>query len=114
MDYVISAIAGAAYGIGIGLLKYVLLWWKIIHPKEGAKPISKGGIFARMGISYALNVVILLIVFLLRDVMPLNFSVTIVAAAFGVIIASKVFSTEKFNKRLLEQAALEDSQGGLQ
>lgn len=104
MIYVISAAVGFIYGLTAGLIKYVLLWWRFIRPKKNAEQINKAGIFIRMGASHVLNAVILLVVFLLRDMLPLDFVVTIVATTVGLAISGRLFSTKKIS-RYLDQAS---------
>lgn len=105
MVYVISAVVGVIYGIAAGLIKYVLVWRRFIRPKKNAEEIHRAGIFVRMALSHVLNAVILLVVFLIRDMIPLDFVVTIVAAAAGLAISGRLFSTKKFSGYLIDQAS---------
>lgn len=105
MIYVISAVVGAGYGFAAGLLKYVLLWRKVIRPNENAEEVKTAGIFIRMGLSYVINVLILLVVFLLKDILPFDFTVAIIAAATGLVISGKVFSTKRFSGYLMAQGS---------
>lgn len=116
MIYVISAVAGAVYGFGTGVLKFILLWWRVMRPKEGDKPVTKGALFMRIGASFVINIIILLVVFLLRNVLPLHFVTTIIAAATGLVISGWAFSGKRFTERMFATANenKNDSLGGLQ
>lgn len=105
MIYLLSVAVGAIYGLAAGLIKYVLIWWRFIRPKKNAEQIHKAGIFVRMALSHVLNAVILLVVFLLRDTLPLDFVVTIVATTAGLAISGRLFSTKKISGYLIDQVS---------
>lgn len=105
MIYIISAAVGVVYGIVAGVIKYVLLWRGFVRPKKNAEQINKAGIFVRMALSHVLNAVILLVVFLLRDMLPLDFVVTIVATTVGLAISGRLFSTKKISGYLIDQVS---------
>lgn len=83
---ILGVLVGLAYGFLIGFLKYVFLWKKLAKANED---ITSGMIYKRMGISYVVNILTLLLVFLLRKVMPFDFFWTIFAAAIGLSISTK-------------------------
>lgn len=85
--YVESVIAGLAYGALIGLLKYVLLWRKTLKTNE---EMNRGALYVRLGIGYALNVAALLFVFLIRNIMPLDFALTLIATAVAMSLTGKL------------------------
>lgn len=82
-----GAIAGFIYGALIGVVKYTALWRNIIKTD---KEITTGVLYARLGIGYAINVATLFLVFILRNIMPLHFAATLIAAAVGLSLAGKL------------------------
>lgn len=96
MEYVIGAIAGAIFGGAVGAGKYFFLWRKLLNPKYEPKTnFTATTIYIKMGASYIINILTLLIVFLLRDVMPFDFVAAIIATAIVLSISSRVFSINK-------------------
>ncbi len=87
-----------------------------MRPKEGDKPVTKGALFSRIGASFIIDIIILLIVFLLRNILPLNFVTTIIAAATGLVLSGWAFSGNKFTELVFATANenKNDSLGGLQ
>ena len=84
---VAGAIIGLIYGGLIGLIKYVCLWKNVIKTE---KELTMGVLYIRMGIGYAVNILTLLLVFLIRNAIPLNFMATLLAAAVGLSLAGKL------------------------
>ncbi|MBQ9016216.1 MAG: hypothetical protein IJ109_08910 [Firmicutes bacterium] len=82
-----GALAGAAYGSAVGYIKYAALWKRILKTN---KKIAAGVLYQHMGISYAINVVTLLIVFLLRNQIPWDFMIVIIAAAVMLSLVGKL------------------------
>lgn len=82
-----GAVAGLAYGFLVGYIKYAGLWKKVIKSK---KELTMGALYLHMGIGYAVNVVALLFVFLLRNIMPFNFMAAIIATAVGLSLSGKL------------------------
>ena len=101
-SYIAGALAGAAYGSLVGYIKYSVLWGKVIKRN---KEITTGGLYQRMGVSYAINVVSLLIVFLLRDTMPWNFMVVIIAAAVMLSLVGKLAPMSEIMNHVEEKAS---------
>ena len=87
VSLITGALAGAAYGGLIGALKYTALWKRIL---KGNKKISQGTMYQHMGLSYAINALTLLLVFLLRDTIPWDFAVVIVSAAIMLSLVGKL------------------------
>lgn len=87
VPYLTGAIAGAAYGIVIGYIKSTVLWKKVL---KSEKKISTGALYLRLGVSYTINVLTLLFVFLMRDEMPWNFPATLLGAAVTLSLAGKL------------------------
>lgn len=82
-----GAIAGFIYGALIGLIKYAALWKNVVKTD---REITTGVLYARLGIGYAINIATLFLVFILRNVMPLHFGATLIAAAIGLSLAGKL------------------------
>ena len=101
-SYIAGALAGAAYGSLVGYIKYSVLWGKVIKRN---KKITTGGLYQRMGVSYAINVVSLLIVFLLRNTMPWNFMVVIIAAAVMLSLVGKLAPMSEIMNHVEEKAS---------
>lgn len=93
-EYIISIFAGAIYGIGIGFLKYITLWKKMLNAPEETK-FKSSAVTLRMIISYTVNIVTLLLVYFLRNVIPLDFTFVIIAAAIGLSLSGKIYSIHK-------------------
>ena len=87
MSVIEGILAGLTYGLVVGLIKYASLWKSIIKSK---KELTLGALYLRMGIGYAINVVALLFVFLIRNLVPLNFMAMILSAAIGLSVAGKL------------------------
>lgn len=85
--YIESVVVGLAYGFVVGCLKYALLWRKL---KKSDKKMESSALYIRMGIGYAINVAALLFVFLMRNIMPLDFVFTIVATAVAMSLTGKL------------------------
>lgn len=85
--FVESVVAGLTYGFIVGCLKYAILWRKNLKSNE---KMERGALYLRMGIGYAVNVAALLFVFLMRNIMPLDFASTVVAAAVAMSLAGKL------------------------
>lgn len=77
---------GLGFGFGVGYLKYLALWKKILNTDCG---LSAGGLYIRLGIGYAANIATLLAVFLTRNQFSFIFMVTIIATGVGLSVAGK-------------------------
>lgn len=87
VPYFTGALAGAAYGMLVGYIKYSLLWKRVMKSDE---KMTTGALYLHLGISYAINVVTLLLIFLFRNVMPCNFAAALIAAAVALSLAGKL------------------------
>ena len=85
--YIESVAIGLAYGFIIGYLKYAILWKKQLKSDD---KMNMGALYLRLGIGYAINVSALLFVFLLRHASPLDFAMTIIAAAVAMSMTGKL------------------------
>lgn len=100
MIYVISAVCGAVYGALCGLLKYILLWRKMLTAGDDVS-FKNSQIVSRMIIGYAINASVLLIVLFVRHAIePLSFEATIIAAAIGLSLAGKAYSIQKIYSKV--------------
>lgn len=102
IPYIAGGIVGAAYGFLVGLIKYTALWKNTI--KNDTK-MTTGALYLRLGISYAINIATLLLVFLTRNVNPWSFEATIIAAGVALALAGKlapagsIFDNVKFESK---------------
>ena len=87
MTYITGALAGAALGSLIGFLKYIILWKKMLGSD---KTLGMGVLYRHIIISGMINTVTLLAVFLLRNVLPCDFTAMIIATAVALSIAGKL------------------------
>ena len=85
--YIESVVIGLAYGFIAGYIKYAVLWKKILKTE---REIFKEALYLRLGIGYAINFAVLLFVFLIRDIMPFDFAVTIISAAVAMSLSGKL------------------------
>lgn len=100
MIYVISAVVGAVYGAGAGLLKYIALWRGMLTAGEAERYTNKQ-VVTRMMIGYVINAVVLLLVLFLRHLIePLDFATTLIAAAVGLSLAGKAYSLNKIYSKV--------------
>lgn len=99
--YIASAIVGLGFGFGVGYLKYLALWRKIMNTDCG---ISSGGLYARLGIGYAANIASLFTVFLTRNMFSFNFMITIIATGVGLSVAGKLAPIGKIVEQIREES----------
>ena len=98
MEYALAVFCGVIYGGAIGVCKYLFLWRKVIKAKDDEE-IKIGSIYIRMGVSYAVNIIALLIIYLLRNTIPLNFVWFIVSAAISLSLAGRMSSLTRLYKK---------------
>ena len=79
--------AGLVYGFPVGFLKYICLWKTIL---KSDRELTSGALYGRMGISWVVNVAALLVVFIFRNIMPVNFAAAMIGAAVGLSISGKL------------------------
>lgn len=85
--YIIGGATGLAMGFAAGLLKYRFLWKSII---KSDREITMKSLYARMGISYGINIAVLAAVFFLRGIIPTEFVSTLLGTAVGLSLAGKL------------------------
>lgn len=100
--YIAGAIAGAAYGGLIGYIKYFALWRSVI---KNNKKMTSGGLYQRMGISYAVNILTLFSIFMLRDVIPWDFMTVMIASAVMLSLIGKLAPMSEIANHVEEKAS---------
>ncbi|MPN06697.1 hypothetical protein SDC9_153953 [bioreactor metagenome] len=93
MEYVLGALVGIIYGGLVGLFKYFFLWRKLV--KESDNTIKIKTVTIRMVISYVVNVITLTVAYLVRNIIPFDFVAFVIATAFALVLAGKLFSVQK-------------------
>lgn len=90
--YLIAGVIGLIYGVAVGGLKYAVLWRTIIKTQ---REITSGVLTKRMLIGYAINIATLLFVFILRNVIPLDYMWLLIGTAVGLTLMSKLLPISK-------------------
>ena len=107
MNYAVGAIAGFAFGIAVGLIKYLLLMKKFFKEDSDA---GEKSLYASMLGSYVLNAGALFAVYFARNLMPFDFFACAIGTAVGLTVMSKFTSIYKVvewqNKQQLRKARL--------
>lgn len=93
MEYVLGALVGIIYGGLVGLFKYFFLWRKLV--KESDNTVKIKTVTIRMVISYVVNVITLTVAYLVRNIIPFDFVAFVIATAFALVLAGKLFSVQK-------------------
>lgn len=88
MNYILAILAGLVYGGLAGYLKYLFLWRKVI--KNEKVSVTQSQVYTKMIISNLANVAVLLIVFLLRNTIPLDFVWVLLGAAAALSLTGKL------------------------
>lgn len=102
MEYVLAALAGLAYGALIGVGKHLILWHRLLKSPDDFK-ITMVSIYTRMGISFVINAATLFVVFLLRDYLPFDFVVALLAAGIGLSLAGKLSPMKDIMQHVKEE-----------
>lgn len=96
-----GAIAGAAYGIVVGYIKYAAIWKKTL---KSDNKISMGVLYRHLGLSYAVNILTLLFVFLMRNHIPWNFAAVLIGTAVMLSLAGKLAPMNEIMSHVEEKA----------
>lgn len=88
MNYILAVLAGLIYGGLAGYIKYLFLWRKVI--KDESVSVTQSQVYTKMIISNLANVAVLLIVFLLRNTIPLDFVWVLLGAAVALSLTGKL------------------------
>ena len=98
MIYAVSAAAGFLYGAVAGTLKYWAIWRKLVRG-NGQGCIKDKGIYWRMSVSSLVNISTLLLLFAVRQSLPLDFTATAISAAIGLSVFGRCFSIRTVLKK---------------
>jgi hypothetical protein len=101
-SYILGAITGAAFGSMVGYIKYATLWKRIIKDN---KKISTGALYQHLGVSYAINIATLLFVFLMRNIMPFDFVIVMIATAVMLSLIGKLAPMSEIMNHVEEKAS---------
>lgn len=100
MYYIFSILAGLVFGGITGYIKYLVLWKKFIVNED--TKITAKQLYGRMAMGAAINVVILAIVFITRNIVPLEFMLTILATAVALSLTGKLAPIQNIVGRVKE------------
>ena len=99
VTYIASAIVGLGIGAVVGFIKNTALWRAILKTD---REILTGALYLRLGIGYAINVITLLFVYLMRDATSFDFIVTIIGTAVGLSAMAKMAPISKIVEQVKE------------
>ena len=94
MTYVIGAIAGLILGGAVGYLKNLFLWQRYLQEseKKTAEEEKVGGLYARALISYAVNILTLLLAFVVRNIVPFDEAAFLIGTAIALVVMNKILA----------------------
>ncbi|MBP3384425.1 MAG: hypothetical protein J6M22_03065 [Firmicutes bacterium] len=94
MTYIIGAVAGLVFGGIIGSLKSLFIWKKYGEEDASGYGYQAGGnsIYARAMISYFVNILTLLAVFLVRNIVPFDGIAFLIATALTLALMNHVWA----------------------
>lgn len=97
MTYVIGAAAGLLFGGLAGYLKNRLIWKKYLQQSasDGMGNNDMASAYGRALLSYAINVAVLVIVFLVRNIVPFDGIACLIGAAVALSIMNKVLTVQQ-------------------
>ncbi len=92
MTYVAGAIAGLVFGGLAGHLKNRLIWKKYLQQSASDAICNNEmtSVYGRALLSYAINVAVLVIVFLLRNIVPFNGIACLIGVAIALSVMNKM------------------------
>lgn len=97
MEYILGVLVGLIYGGLVGFLKYILLWKKMLKVTDDT--ITMNMVTARLMLSYLTNAVTLVVVFLVRNIVPLDFISLAVSTAVALSLSGKAYSMQDVLKK---------------
>ena len=105
MTYVIGAIAGLILGGAVGYLKNLFLWQRYLQEseKKTAEEEKEGGLYARALISYAVNILTLLLAFVVRNIVPFDEAAFLIGTAIALVVMNKILAAGQ--KKTMEKEA---------
>jgi len=92
VEYFFAALGGGLFGIIVGYVKYLLLWSPVVN---GKVQLTQKSIYTRLIIQSFINIATLLTVYLVRNIWPFSFVVTIFATAIALSLMSKFTSSRQ-------------------
>lgn len=95
LEYAIGAVVGLIFGGLVGQLKNLFIWRKYLRDSDSsgaAEQNSVGGLYARAGISYFVNILTLAAAFFLRNAVPFHGLAFLVGTAVALTIMNKVLA----------------------
>ncbi len=104
MNYLFAALSGLAFGLVLSLLKYLLLWRPYLKAKTDR-------IYLIMMLSSLINVAALFSIFLIRDILPFSYWLTLIALAFALNFGGKFLAKQAADKSTNTTAQINQIQG---
>lgn len=113
MDFLLGNVLPLAAGLVIGFIFSFINYLITIKADERAAKLEPAKqrtvIFKAFGLRYAINVLALLMVFLLRNVIPLDFTLLMIGTALGLTLPGR-FMLVKHQKDVEARLAAEKSE----
>jgi hypothetical protein len=91
MDLILGLLVGAVFGVIVSFFQYKLLMWKLKKMDEKGDT-STAGVMKIYAVRYLISILVLLVVFLTRNLLPFHFYGTLIGAAFGLTIPSQIMA----------------------
>ncbi len=104
MNYLFAALSGLAFGLILSLLKYLLLWRPYLKAKTNR-------IYLIMMLSSLINVAALLSIFLIRDILPFSYWLTLISLALALNFGGKFLAKQAATKNPETITAINQIQG---
>jgi hypothetical protein len=98
LEYIWAVILGILYGGFVGVCKYLFLWRKILHPKDDWELTTKR-MYTRMFLSMAINTATLLLVYFVRNLLPVDFVTLAIATALALSLSGRAYSIHKIQSK---------------
>lgn len=99
MTYVLGALAGLFLGALSGYLKNLFIWRKYVQDRKDSDPHGEtGAVYGRLFLSNAVNIAVLLVCFLLRNIVPFSFAAFLIATAVSLSLMNIMLSSGLKNR----------------
>ena len=102
MYYVVSALAGLAFGGLTGYIKYFVLWRKLIRNESAV--LTSRQLYLKMGISSLINILILAFIFISRNIVPCDYMIMLLAAAIALSLTGKLAPMKTIAEHIKEDS----------